>query len=199
MIVGDVVVTIDGSGGVVEALEVIIAPQTMYNLTVDEAHTYFVGDGEWLVHNTCELRYNSEGEIIGYDGDAPGSAGIRVPRQVTPDEMVRLTRQGNVEFGHGRELHHLGHVDGYIPQYREGDFWLWSGDDAHQVYVPQQIGADVYIEFYYHTHPSGKTTPSRGDINDLGARHWQRESGIIPVEDGPARVIPFNRLTSHED
>jgi hypothetical protein len=25
----------------------------MYNLTVAEAHTYFVGDGEWLVHNAC--------------------------------------------------------------------------------------------------------------------------------------------------
>ena len=23
----------------------------MYNLTVDEAHTFFVGDGQWLVHN----------------------------------------------------------------------------------------------------------------------------------------------------
>ena len=25
----------------------------VYNLTVDEAHTYFVGDGAWLVHNAC--------------------------------------------------------------------------------------------------------------------------------------------------
>jgi hypothetical protein len=27
--------------------------QKMYNLTVDEAHTFFVGDGQWLVHNIC--------------------------------------------------------------------------------------------------------------------------------------------------
>lgn len=27
--------------------------QEMYNLTVDEAHTYYVGDGQWLVHNIC--------------------------------------------------------------------------------------------------------------------------------------------------
>ena len=27
----------------------------MYNLTVDEAHTFFVGDGQWLVHNnSCD-------------------------------------------------------------------------------------------------------------------------------------------------
>ena len=25
----------------------------MYNLTVAEAHTFFVGDGQWLVHNAC--------------------------------------------------------------------------------------------------------------------------------------------------
>ncbi len=27
--------------------------QEMYNLTVDTAHTYFVGEGQWLVHNGC--------------------------------------------------------------------------------------------------------------------------------------------------
>jgi len=27
--------------------------QEMYNFTVDTAHTYFVGDGQWLVHNEC--------------------------------------------------------------------------------------------------------------------------------------------------
>ncbi len=27
--------------------------QEMYNLTVAEAHTYFVGEGQWLVHNSC--------------------------------------------------------------------------------------------------------------------------------------------------
>jgi hypothetical protein len=29
----------------------------MYNLTVDEAHTFFVGDGQWLVHNVCIMGY----------------------------------------------------------------------------------------------------------------------------------------------
>lgn len=31
-------------------------PQRMYNLTVAEAHTFFVGDGQWLVHN-CNPSY----------------------------------------------------------------------------------------------------------------------------------------------
>jgi HNH/Endo VII superfamily toxin with a SHH signature len=30
----------------------------MYNLTVDGAHTFFVGDGQWLVHNaSCDVFY----------------------------------------------------------------------------------------------------------------------------------------------
>lgn len=28
--------------------------QEMYNLSVDEAHTFYVGDGQWLVHNSCK-------------------------------------------------------------------------------------------------------------------------------------------------
>lgn len=32
----------------------------MYNFTVATAHTFFVGDGQWLVHNTCfgEVRFH---------------------------------------------------------------------------------------------------------------------------------------------
>ena len=28
----------------------------MYDLTVEEAHTFAVGDGEWVVHNECDAR-----------------------------------------------------------------------------------------------------------------------------------------------
>jgi hypothetical protein len=35
----------------VEAITIVTQPQRMYNFTVAAAHTYFVGDGQWLVHN----------------------------------------------------------------------------------------------------------------------------------------------------
>ena len=38
--------------------------QEMYNLTVDEAHTYFVGDGQWLVHNTCYPYRNRTSYVL---------------------------------------------------------------------------------------------------------------------------------------
>jgi RHS repeat-associated protein len=42
-----------GEPGVVEAVDFSGGPAIMYNLTVEVAHTFFVGDGEWLVHNSA--------------------------------------------------------------------------------------------------------------------------------------------------
>ncbi|MEQ8675600.1 MAG: polymorphic toxin-type HINT domain-containing protein [Aggregatilineales bacterium] len=44
--IGEPIRTSDGSTGAVTSLEVVTEPQDMWNLTVDEAHTFFVGDGE---------------------------------------------------------------------------------------------------------------------------------------------------------
>jgi hypothetical protein len=49
--IGDHVRKEDGSYGVVQGSKMWQMPQTMYNLTVDQAHTFFVGVGQWLVHN----------------------------------------------------------------------------------------------------------------------------------------------------
>jgi hypothetical protein len=59
--VGDAVFRADGTSGIVESLEVVRQAQPMYNLTVDEAHTFFVGIGAWLVHNTCPVHENLPG------------------------------------------------------------------------------------------------------------------------------------------
>jgi hypothetical protein len=49
---GDQVYSLGGEYGTVESVAVVEAPQPMYNLTVDDAHTFAVGDGAWVVHNT---------------------------------------------------------------------------------------------------------------------------------------------------
>ena len=46
----------DGSTGEVESIEIEKTSQEMYNLTVDAAHTFYVGEGGWLVHNACGLN-----------------------------------------------------------------------------------------------------------------------------------------------
>jgi hypothetical protein len=40
-----------GEPGLVGSVAFTADPATMYNLTVEVAHTFFVGEGEWLVHN----------------------------------------------------------------------------------------------------------------------------------------------------
>lgn len=43
----------DGTTGIVWLKWNVRKTQEMYNLTVDTAHTFYVGDGQWLVHNSC--------------------------------------------------------------------------------------------------------------------------------------------------
>ncbi len=50
----------DGLSGKVESVTTRQADQVMFNLTVDQAHTFYVGEGEWLVHNTCPIRGNAQ-------------------------------------------------------------------------------------------------------------------------------------------
>jgi hypothetical protein len=53
---GDRVRNAGGTSGIVTQIKVEQRAQTMYNLTVDTAHTFFVGEGRWLVHNMCGGR-----------------------------------------------------------------------------------------------------------------------------------------------
>ena len=52
--VGDVIFNTMGKDGIVEVVEVIAEPQTMYNLSVQLVASYFVSDGQWLVHNVTD-------------------------------------------------------------------------------------------------------------------------------------------------
>ncbi|MCE7989405.1 MAG: hypothetical protein DYG89_50275 [Caldilinea sp. CFX5] len=49
--VGDAVRQADGTTGIVQGVVVVQRSQPMYNLTVAVAHTFFVGEQQWLVHN----------------------------------------------------------------------------------------------------------------------------------------------------
>ncbi len=46
--IGAVLRRADGSIGRVQAIAFAATPQIMYNMTVADAHTYTVGDGEWV-------------------------------------------------------------------------------------------------------------------------------------------------------
>jgi len=77
-----VVVSADGDFGTVDAVVTTNGTAEVYNITVDEAHTYFVGDGAWLVHNSCpnyslsnlddDMRVNIERNRQSLDAIQPG-------------------------------------------------------------------------------------------------------------------------------
>jgi len=50
---GDQVQQADGTTGLIWLKWNVHKTQEMYNLTIDTAHTFFVGEGQWLVHNAC--------------------------------------------------------------------------------------------------------------------------------------------------
>ena len=50
--VGDQLKQADGTIGTVTGVQTVTQPKQMYNLSVGVAHTYFVGEMGWLVHNT---------------------------------------------------------------------------------------------------------------------------------------------------
>lgn len=54
----------DGSFGVVEAVKVVQHQQEMYNLSVEGAHSFFVGQEQWLVHNMCAAAGNGGRDAI---------------------------------------------------------------------------------------------------------------------------------------
>ncbi len=59
--VGDEIRQANWAIGEVESIFFTVHPQRMYNFSVSIAHTYFIGDGQWLVHNAgpCERVVNS--------------------------------------------------------------------------------------------------------------------------------------------
>jgi hypothetical protein len=57
--VGNEIRRADGEYGTVETIQFAATPQVMYNMTVADAHTYTVGDGEWVVHNACDAIYGN--------------------------------------------------------------------------------------------------------------------------------------------
>jgi len=62
----------DGRVGVVTGWKVVPGTKTMYNLEVAQDHTFTVGTGQWVVHNTCDPD-NPPSGFPGQNGDAVGT------------------------------------------------------------------------------------------------------------------------------
>ena len=74
----------------------------MYNLTVSLAHTFFVGDGQWLVHNACPIFGNvQKGATAAHNAKMTEMANELANsgnfEEVWLDTRVRVSTQGQVQ------------------------------------------------------------------------------------------------------
>ena len=113
---GDAVPQLDGTTGMVQRLRTVARPQVMYNLSVDTAHTFFVGQGAWLVHNcggfssgkpphVAEVTVTRNGEEV-YSGVfksgnmTPEEAALGFPRSsLATHTEARAVRQVSLQAG----------------------------------------------------------------------------------------------------
>ena len=84
----------DGSYGVVEATKTVERSQQMYDLTVDTAHTFFVGDKQFLVHNIkCSQKQ--------LDGAVAAQQHVGTTQIGDPTEAAIKTKNGWEELHSG--------------------------------------------------------------------------------------------------
>lgn len=85
----------DGSVGRVQAIAFAATPQVMYNMTVANAHTYTVGDGKWLVHNSCNpVRWSSLDPDV---ADLANAIETRYPGHVQGVNVMRSGYEIDIE------------------------------------------------------------------------------------------------------
>jgi len=103
--VGMHVLRADGLVGVVTAWKLVPGIRTMYNLEVQQDHTFTVGDGGWVVHNCGDLNgsYPSLPKDVYRGVRTPDSSDLT---QLRPG--IEIRQDGTVKSG-------LSHFDSQVP------------------------------------------------------------------------------------
>jgi hypothetical protein len=85
---------------VVKAVEVKNDRQVMYNLSVETAHTFFVGDGQWLVHN-CPAAAGGPTNPFALKNVTPtNNLSLKVDEAL--DAAIEFLGPGYKDLGNGR-------------------------------------------------------------------------------------------------
>ena len=152
--VGEHILKADMNYGVVERLVFDAQPQMMYNLTVDEDHTFFVGDGQWLVHNNCDpLDQNLPAYQNGY-GRATNT--VSSLENKTFDEA----------FWELVEHPHVSEVRGPTPE----GYARFIFDDGSEIWLEAQSGEVVRLPVRAYG-PTGSGASSAGARINSGVRY----------------------------
>jgi Pretoxin HINT domain len=130
LLVGDKIKQADGTVGVVSNVFTFQQTQEMFNLTVSEAHTFYVGNNGWLVHNINGPMYGPYqltggktglpkppngmsmpeiGKLIGWGGDTYTGNSDALNRITTMSSAnIQAPRDAGIRSDYARTL-----ADGY--------------------------------------------------------------------------------------
>ena len=103
LMLGMHVLQADGQIGVITGRKVVPGTKVMYNLEVAQDHTFTVGDGQWVVHNSCGFVAGDEtpGGLQFTDHGA-GQANDRNFTAQSIDNIVRNTKGQLFQDSEGR-------------------------------------------------------------------------------------------------
>jgi hypothetical protein len=139
--IGDEIRRADGTHGRVEAITFTDTLQPMYNLTVDEAHTYFVGIGHWMVHNcTLDQKYSNV-----------------TPNRQPPNFFDRSAGPGRLEEIPAYQLdwnwtERTKKTYGILEVPGQGDVYLQSGDGPPSNLITSMPGRNNIIRTHVEAH-----------------------------------------------
>lgn len=119
--VGDAIVSLGGVYGLVDSVIIVDATQTMYDLTVEEVHTFAVGDGDWVVHNECHsypegIPVTPKGiRLANIADNAHASAFFpHTVAAVEVDGQVYITTNGGASTTIRNNIREFANANGYV-------------------------------------------------------------------------------------
>jgi RHS repeat-associated protein len=135
--VGMHVVEADGSLGVISGWKVVPGVQTMYNLEVAQDHTFTVGDGQWIVHNTGP-------ECDGVESQGPGQSESEPVGSFTKVKDSYLKKLGIDAHAFKKGILGSGAPISHFDIYKDGngDLYLLTKDGSKSNAIPTYVNID---------------------------------------------------------
>lgn len=158
----------------------------MYNLTVDEAHTFFVGDGQWLVHNAgvCPSQFSELSRFKNLMGANAYEVANRVPL-IWSTEFSYYSPTLNRKMPDSRLYTWQN-----IPQWKFTDP---TGMMNLRIHAPQKPFDQSWVARIGHITDSADTLGYPNPLLNSATEYWRYyNNDLIPVKDDKAIHIALN-------
>ncbi|HSH05120.1 MAG TPA: polymorphic toxin-type HINT domain-containing protein [Anaerolineae bacterium] len=143
--IGTKIFSANGLTGLISQIRIVTQQRVMYDLTVDIAHTFFVGDGEWLVHNRCITLYRfdnpnrTDGGVFMKPRYSPNSPDIQ---NASYDELMGMAYEHVEGINREKSPFVSATTDPDLLRYSQ-DYWAYSiaNNPANKLYelnVPEE-------------------------------------------------------------